>query len=529
MGILYESQGWFGDSELIVDGNKAITKSFLYAGKPAFPEEVTNLPPYLKDVVVTQPSSPANPSGYTVFPGRAANVRYSGSWSGGLSSPTRELVLVENGLLDPGKLSYVFLRFGPLGADGRYREMNAGSLTLADTKDANWTAVTPLHPACDANGPYYWASHMFPNTGTAAIEYKLKVDGKDTLAHQDRPSGVRGDQLDSDPRTAASVNLAQAGFPFTAYTPGADCTRKFQVAKTPKADAREPNNTFDSATQIDLRSTHAAEVAGLSLYPSNDTDYFRILLPSGADNPTWSGGNRVPTGGNRWFSISSWSASVRVEIAFEDLGEGTPVPDVHVFDGQRAEKTSGGGYVVVSQPGALFPDHKLFVKVASAVPKCVNYTAKFTYIPAGWSMSVHPPRFTDVRELLKDPRDPRVAGLLVDRGRPMENPADALAAVAAGLDYTAIDALQSQSAKTDAAGFLVGLGEVLTVVGAPQAQQVLEKAERAAEKSGNKQLLAGALNRQESLFKAKGDKTRLAQVRKRIKGLKTAVVVTPHR
>jgi hypothetical protein len=340
---------------------------------------------------------------------------------------------------------------------------------------------------------------------------------------------VRGDQVDSDPRTAASVDLTQAGFPFTAYTPSPDCTRKFAVAKTPKADAREPNNTFDSATQIDLSSTNAAEVAGLSLYPSNDTDYFRILLPSGADSPTWPGGKRVPTGGNRWFSISSWAASVRVEIAFEDLGEGTPAPDVNVFDGQRAEKTSGGGYIVVWQPGAVFPDHKLFVKVASAVPKCVNYTAKFTYIPAGWSMSVHPPKLADVRQFIKDPRDPRVSGILVDRGRPVENPADALSAVAKGLDYTAIDAIMSQSTKTAAAGFLVGLGEALAAVGAPEAQLVLEKAEGAAQKSGNQQLLAGALNSQESLLKAAGNKTKLAQVRKRIKGLKTAVVVAPHR
>ena len=78
IGILYEAEGWFGDSELIVSGDAAVTKKLLYPGKPALPEDVTNLPPFLKEVCVAQPLIPANPAGFAAFAGRVRECAVPG-------------------------------------------------------------------------------------------------------------------------------------------------------------------------------------------------------------------------------------------------------------------------------------------------------------------------------------------------------------------------------------------------------------------------------------------------------------------
>lgn len=124
----------------------------------------------------------------------------------------------------------------------------------------------------------------------------------------------------------------------------------------------------------------------------------------------------------------------------------------------------------IRQPGVVFPDHTMFVRAASAVAKCVNYATKFTFVPAGWDMDVHPRRLVDIRQFLKDPRDPRIDKIFIDRGRPVENPIEVLLALATAIDYSKVHIAKNHSARIASAGFLAGLGQVLAAAGLPQAQ-----------------------------------------------------------
>jgi hypothetical protein len=530
VGTLYASNGWFETSRLMVTGNGGVTRGFQYSGRPTLSQDVTNLPPHLKDVVVAQPAATAIPIGFAVFAGQTANVRYSGSWTDGLSGSTRDLTLYQNGLLEAGRPGYIFLRFGPRCTDGHYREMQVSTLLLAAGDGANWTNLGPVHSGLDANGAYYWAEMALPNPAAVTTVYTLKIDGKDAIAHADRPSGPRGDQVDSDPRSVASIDVASAGFPFLGYTPGSDRSHKLLVAAIPARDSREGNDSFETATLVDLRTQTTSILAGLSLFPSGDADFFRVLLPESSDAATWMGGAVVPSGGNRWFSLSAHAASVQIEVTFEDLGEGTPVPDVRIFDGQKNEQSKGGAFIQVAKPGAAFPDHSFYVRVANTVAKSVNYTAKFTFWAAGWRMFAHPPELYDVRQMVSKNGNPVINVVLGETGRP-EKPEAALDLLRDSLDYAAINVLSRDSSITAATGFLVGLGQVLVEAGRPGAQQVLEKAQDLAQKSGDRPLVVAALNGQGSLFRAKHDRAGLQRIHQQLAGLEERmqrVIVTPH-
>ena len=87
-----------------------------------------------------------------------------------------------------------------------------------------------------------------------------------------------------------------------------------------------------------------------------------------------------------------------------------------VFQLQRVDGVMGSACVSIRN--ATFRDGITFVKVGSTAAKSVNYTAKFSYVPAGWSMAVHAPNLADIRQTLKNPEDPVISGMFQDHGGP---------------------------------------------------------------------------------------------------------------
>jgi len=548
---LYTFSGWFDDSNLVVTGNANIDKNWLYPPivipKPTLPAEVTNLPPYLQEIVIAQPATPHSPTGFGTFPG-AANIRYYAVWADNYCEAQRSLTILNSALLDPEQQSFMFLRFGPQDDTGKYRDMAVNTLNLQESIDGiHWISTVPFQAGSDSEGSYYWADMLLPNNESHELTYQFKLEGKDHAAHLAIRTPL-GDEIEKDPTIKVTVETNNPPqYPFSAnYAPGPDTTHKCVVDDAPQPDAYENNNTFETATPIDLSSTRAVELTDLSLYPSGDIDFFKIQLPDSQDSmrpkPSTSSSPGSKFAINKLASvkvlpdipdihntlgttITYWDACISIYIGFRDYGNGAPLPEVHVYDANRNEICNGDIYTSVDDPLTSSNGGVLFVRVSNSAPESIKYAASFGYSPCGSRTTQQGISGFDIQQYLLEPVDPYIYDLLHNPGDPVEDPGKAFSDIAGSLDYAAIDKTTGSSKNQAVSQFLLALGQSLLDFGCPDAFKVFQNAQQTAQKAGKKDLALAALKGQESILLTTKDEASLVNVRKQIKKLNIRPVI----
>jgi hypothetical protein len=185
--------------------------------------DIVNPPPYVSALTIRQNNE----------------IRFQVIWNAKFdqATPRREAARI-NKALYPGIQAVLELSFGPVGLDGRNREMATVALTL------DGQALALAH---ELNGPthLYRATFTPPCTGSQVKSMQISISGTDNAAHLGGRTPL-GNALDRAPASYARVQ-SDPPYAFTGYESDGPYTESITVGPTPSCwkDVTEQSSCGD--------------------------------------------------------------------------------------------------------------------------------------------------------------------------------------------------------------------------------------------------------------------------------------------